>query len=801
MARLPPGLDDRTRALMAPHVPPDMGLLEAIGTTLCAKRDEAVEARRMSGIELIWYEAERAYAGIDDANMHLFPGSRWQKPRDLNGPLTKSTRGQDEIKSNLFVPITARYTKAGAAKLAEILVPIDEKAFGIEATPLPSSIELKDNPDQVIHPELGPLTRPAKPDEIAAGQQPAPVPSPGAPAAIPAPAAAGGAGLPVPSPAGAAGPQEPPEVPLTHSDVAKSQIEAAQKKAKKAETRMYDWLVECDYAGQKRKIIDDEARLGVGILKGPFPSAQTNRMVKTDGGRLAFITEEKVVPAGKWVDPWNCYPDPHCGEHVADGDFFWERDLLTETRVAELAELPGYISSQIEKVLKEGPNKAYLATEEERPGRLRATEGRYEAWYFTGRLKRDDLDCICHAAGKPLLNHEAVGRMPSVVVTMINDTVVRAAPNPLESGGLGYNNAVWERRVGSWAGKGVPEQIQAAQRMVNGATRRLLDNAGLAAGSQIVMDPSKIRPADGNPQMTPNKLWYLTSDGAGVPINQIFDTFDIPIYTEELLKIQENGMRIAEESTSIPLITQGQSGPTMPDTASGMQLQNNNANQLLRAHGYADDAVTKRFIGWLYEWLLTDPNVPDDEKGDFRVLARGSAVLVERAIADQSVLMAYQNSLDPRSGGNPRKAYIEVLKTQRLDPRNFTNTPEEQAEVDKKAAQAPQAPQVAVAQIKAQTDAQRMQLEAQENAADRELRKHEVHTDTVIRLNEAEDRKDADLRKMVVDMQKAMQNMQTILAKTVMSLDAQRDLSRREQVAEAAAEPPERAEPGEGFVH
>ena len=70
--------------------------------------------------------------------------------------------------------------------------------------------------------------------------------------------------------------------------------------------------------------------------------------------------------------------------------------------------------------------------------------------------------------------------------------------------------------------------------------------------------------------------------------------------SKRVKKVQRNSCReavaSAEESTSIPLITQGQTGPTTPDTFGAAQLQNNNANQLLRSVGYAVDENNKALI-------------------------------------------------------------------------------------------------------------------------------------------------------------------------------------------------------------
>lgn len=814
MARLPPGANDKVRALMAPYVVPDVSLLDTIGQTLADKRDRAVEVRRSSGIELIWYEAERAYAGIDDANAHKFTGSRWHKSMTIDGPLMRNTRGQrndEPVKSDLFIPMTERYTNAGWAKVTEILLPIDERAFGVEETPVPSFIDLRENNEQVVSPKLGvPLTRPAKPEEVVAGQQPAPGPivGPGVPAATPVPAGAAA----MPAPVGAAGPQEaPPEVPLTHADLAKEQIDKVHKKAKKAENRMQDWLMEGGYVDEASKLLFDSCRLGVGVLKGPFPVERTNRAVQTNGDEITFIEEKVISPAPKWVDAWNAFPDPHCGENVKDGGFFFERDFLTETQIEDLREQPGYIDSQLDKVLKEGPSRANTLPEEQRPEVLRTTEGRYVIWHFTGRMKRDELDCICQAGGKPLKSTEARGKMPSVVVTMINDTVVRAAPNPLESGALGYQSMPWGRRVGSWAGKGVPEQMASAQKMTNAGVRRLLDNAGLAAGSQIVIDATAIEPADGNRQLTPNKIWNRTGEAGGLPIDQIFALFNIPIHTDEILKIIELGMRTAEESTSIPLVTQGQSGVTTPDTYGGMQLQNNNANQLLRglARTY-DGNITKPFIGETYQWLLLDPNVPNDEKGDFRIIAKGSAVLVERAIADQSLVNLGPFVKDPAFGGHPRRWFTEVLKAQRLDPRTLQNTPEEQEKADKAAAQQPQLPQVQVAQIRAEVEAQRLAATVQDNAADRDLHEKEVRTQATIDLSELELKRELAMLDYANRNNVTLQQVQAKLADTTLKLRTQEKLSNQRaqqgsrrrggpQVATPPTEPAGRAPDGRAY--
>jgi hypothetical protein len=142
-------------------------------------------------------------------------------------------------------------------------------------------------------------------------------------------------------------------------------------------------------------------------------------------------------------------------------------------------------------------------------------------------------------------------------------------------------------------------------------------------------------------------------------------------------------LQLAEESTSIPLITQGQSGDTQPETLGATNIQNNNANQLLRSIGYAfDDHITEPVVRQFYEWLLLDPDVPDDEKGEFTINAHGSVALVEQAIQDQTIAQMGRWSKDPAYGIDPKKWIKLFLKSKRLDPESIQYTAEQQAKID-----------------------------------------------------------------------------------------------------------------------
>jgi len=244
-------------------------------------RDESVKARRESGVEELMAACEDAYLGIDDQNRPA-ERSQWAKPTSMVGPLTKHIP-RNGNKSTAFVRLTARYVDMGAAKVSEITLPIDGKAFSFGPTPVPELAAALEDQTPVQGPN-GPVTQ-QMPDGSAK--------------------------------------------PLTVGDLAKKRMEKATEAAEKAETRIYDWMVESRYPMQMRKVMHDAARLGVGVLKAPFPELRKAQSFSVKDGVAVLESIQKVTPAYKWVSPWNLFPHKGCGEDIHTGDFLFERAFRT----------------------------------------------------------------------------------------------------------------------------------------------------------------------------------------------------------------------------------------------------------------------------------------------------------------------------------------------------------------------------------------------------------------------------------------------------------------------------------------
>jgi len=191
------------------------------------------------------------------------------------------------------------------------------------------------------------------------------------------------------------------------------------------------------------------------------------------------------------------------------------------------------------------------------------------------------------------------------------------------------------------------------------------------------------------------------------------------------LKIIQLGLNFAEHVTGMPLLLQGQMGKA-PDTLGGMQMLNNNASSTLRRLArFFDDRITEPHVRRYYVWLLLDPNVPNDEKGDYMTDARGSSALVERDLQNQAVMQMGNIVLDPRFGKDPKKWMDEYLKANRLDPKRFDYEDEDWQKIVENMKQGPADPRTAIAQLRAQTDEKlktlELQFQQQESDKDRRL--------------------------------------------------------------------------------
>lgn len=561
--------------------------------SLLAKRKDAITARQASGIEEEWQEDDEHYNGIDDANRqyqatYSSPGKRWatndNAPRDNGG------------RSVVFLNITAPYVDAASARVSDMLLPTDDRAWVIKPTPIP---------------RLSPFHL-----EAIGGEQ----------------------GV-------------------------EMAVEQAKESADGMQQEIDDCLVESNWHGEVRVVIEDSSRIGSGVLKGPYPVKRTTRLVRRENGTVASVNVTEIKPGSKRIDPWNFYPDGSCGESVHNGSYTWEREYLSSKQVADMIGMPGYDKSAILAALKEGPKTASEAPQPT-DGRTTRSKDQFELWIFYGTCDADDLQTVG-------VDVDDETPKASAMAVLLNDRLIKCTLNVLDSGRLPYDVLAWQRRPGLPWGTGVSRKIRTIQRILNGALRAMMDNSGLTAGPQIVIG-NGITPADGKWAITGRKLWR--AEEGVTDVRGAFFAFVPTSVQAEMMNIIEWAMRRAEDATGMPAMLQGIRGDA-PETLGGMQMQNNNASSVLRRLAKRfDDYVTEPHITRYYEWMLQHSE-REEIKGDFQIDVRASSALVERDAQQQFLLTLLSVAQDPAYEVDPAKLMSELLKGQRYDPKRIKCDP------------------------------------------------------------------------------------------------------------------------------
>jgi len=765
-------------------------IVAAFAEQIKDKRKAAIEGRRQSGIEDIWSEDEEHYEGVDDANRG---STKMVKGKSMtDGP--RQAKEASSTRSSVFLNITRPYVDAAAARVSDMLLPTDDRNFALRHTPVPELTAMLEDKTPVQAPDAG-LPQPAAPD---GGQPPQGMLS-GLRTRI---AGMFGAGQGIP-------PATPPQQSVTVADQAAAVIAKAKKAAERAQQEIDDWLTEARYHAEVRQVIEGASKVGTGILKGPIPQKTRKRAARQlqDGSWTVEILRQ-LKPQSRFVSHWNFFPDPNCGTNIHNGAYTFECDDITAKGLRDLKDSPGYIPEMIDLVLDEGPCSAVDGTRKLKEGERVTDKDLFQIWYFHGEVSSKDMEAAgCKCSGER--------EVYPCLVTMVNDRVIKVTLSPLDSGEFPYDVMVWQARKDHWAGTGVSRQMRTCQKGAVAGVRNLMDNAGLSAGPQIIIDRTKLVPANGRWELSPRKVWYTKQDEEMDDVRKAFWIVNIETRQQELLAIIQFWLAKAEEVTGLPMLLQGQLGVAgQTDKVGIANIMNNNGSTVLRriARNF-DDRITEPHIGRYYEFLLMYG--PDDAKGDFTIDARGSSALVERELQAQQLVQIVGLALNPAYALDPEQVMKEFLKSMRFDPKALELTDEKKKELASR--QPPEDPRVTAAKIMAQAAKERnddilvskaqlekMRLDGHANIAAQERSLKEALAGIEYRLGMAE---------ISSDERQNLEVVKARLADTSMKLITQKDLfvggaalsehQRRNpppQVVQPGAEPPQRAPAGEAFT-
>ena len=705
--------------------------LQAFGYNMAQQRDEWVRLRYSYGVDKRWLEDEDQYNAKDNIAKQA---SQMMTSVEQGYPVT--TQGSKPHRSTVYIGLTRQKTNAAEARLADILLPTDDRNWGIQPTPKPDVMGASRDNRMAADRDTGqPMLNPET------------------------------------------------QEPLSMKDIARAAMQVAREKAKAMQTEMDDQLVECDYNSEVRKMLHNAARLGTGVLKGPVVTSRTRKAWQPykdmQGNQIHQIEiVQEMSPASFSVDPRNCWPDPGCGDNVHAGKGLYERERITVRQVRDLAKQPGFMKDQLRKVLEEGPKKSATFQELKDEDQRDLARDTYEMWTYWGEVDYEDLE----AAGVNVGDKDELRTMSACVV-MINSTIVKAYVNPLDGGDIPYDFFVWEKVSDSVWGYGIPYLMRAQQRVLNAAWRQMMDNAGVSSGPQIIVKAGSIQPADKQWQLSARKIWWATDDVDDV--RKAFTAVEFNSYQGELANIIKMAMELADQETGVPMITQGEKGAA-PDTVGGMQLLMNSANVVLRRIvKQFDDMVTKPHIRRYYDYnMLYNEN--EEIKGDFTIDARGSSALLVRDIQNQAFLNLLAAGANPIYGVylDTQKLFEKALQAQHIDPAEVFKS-EEEIEKIKEQQQQPQAqqadPRIEAAKIRAETDIAKVQAQNEGDMAELQTREKLAQLSYQQRMEELAMQREIEMLKMANVQNLTLEQIKAKLADTAMRERGKKEIYAAEQ--------------------
>lgn len=709
--------------------------LESLGMRLAKKRDDWIRERRSQGIDKRWQQDIDQYHMRDEANRS---SSQMMEAAEQGFPVTKSHARP--TRSTVFIGLTRQKSNAGEARFSDIILPTDDRNWGIKPLPVPELTRMAKSMAPAIHSDT------QQPAVDANGQQ------------------------------------------LSESDIAAIIMKIARHYSDGMQTEIESQLTECGYNGELRKLVHYAAMMGTGILKGPIVENKFRRSWRkgTDATgkpfyELDFVKEQR--PTSCAVDPRNVLVDPACGDDHQKGEGIFERFIANGQSIRDLAKQPGYMLSQLRKVLEEGPKRS-MTMEKPVDGPDKDIDTSYltktyELWDYWGTVNYDDA--IAAGIDSDLLpdfDPEDPLSSVSVCVILINDRIVKAFLNPVDTGDLPYDFFNWEKVVGSVWGYGIPYLMRAQQKVINSAWRQLMDNMGITAGPQIIVKQQGLVPADGEWTLTSRKIWYNQTNDT--PSAEMMHAIEFESHAEEIKGVIEFAMKLVDEETALPAIAQGQEGQA-GEPLGAAQMRMNSANVVLRRLvKQFDDDITRPHIGRYYNYnMLYSEN--DDIKGDFVVDARGSSTMVVRDIQNKAILGLMGAAANPAFAPylDMKHLFIMALKAQQIDPEDIMAddaTIQKNLQAQAQAAQK-QDPSIQIAQLRAQAEGQHGDKQIQIAQIAAQAKTEVAKIDNAAAIEKLQAQKEVDIAALSVKQGISVAQIKKALATTVIQTNTTKEIA------------------------
>ena len=579
---------------------------------------------------------------------------RWlQAYKNFRGVYDSTTAYRDSERSKVFVRITKTKVLAAYGQIVDILFANKKFPLVVEHTPVPEGIA------EFAHMET-PLDQMQQEDPYGfAGDGREMLP--GALGAEPSKNFLGG----LQSKFG--------ELPLAEgpAKMGEPQISPAQIAALNMEKVIHDQLLDTNAVNVFRNAIFESSLLGTGIVKGPFNFyKRIHQWGRNEDGQREYQPYEKVVPRIEMVSAWDFHPDPSATS-IDDCEYVIERHRFNRQQLRALIKRPHFIAEAIEECLAKGPNyedKYYEDTIREDETEPYISESRYEILEYWGVLDSK----LAKAAGFEEADMMSEFDELQVNIWVCGNMILRCVLNPFTPARIPYHVFPYEVNPYQLWGVGVAENMEDAQKLMNGHVRMAIDNLALAGNLVFDVDEASLVPGQ-NMDIFPGKIFRRQSGVTGTAINGL----KFPNTAGENLQMYQISRQLADEETGIPSIMHGQTGVTGTGrTAAGLSMLMGSAGLSMKTVvKNIDDMLLKPLGEAYFQWNMQFNDDAPDITGDLEIKPRGVAAVMQKEVRSQRLTTLLQTVSNPMLAPFVKIPNLmrELAISQDIDPDSLVN--------------------------------------------------------------------------------------------------------------------------------
>lgn len=525
---------------------------------------------------------------------------------------------RNNVSSSVFIKITKTKATAALGQIQEIIFAGDKLPIGVEATPSPQGVAK----EAFVVPQQVPI-----PDDVYGYNGDGQEIEPGATSK----SLFAGLYNKYKSLVGSKKVMEGP------SPDPKSfpQINPAEEAAQNMEQMILDQMGEGKIMSEIRKLAWECVVLGSGAIKGPMTYSNTIHTWTKEGDVINYTPKVEDTPRSNFVSIWNLYPDPDATK-IENASYVIEKHLLSRQKLAELKKYNDFDANAIDRVLKNAPKRDREYWENViRDTAATTTDERYEVLEYWGYLKKEHIENLAPKFRKQL---EDVVDQAQVNVWLCGTEILRLIVNPFVPARLPYYVVPYEEHEYQLWGTSIPENMKDPQALMNGHYRMMVNNLAFAGNVILEVNEALLVPGQSN-ELYPGRVFRKQSGAA----QKALEAIEIPNVAQSHILAFDKARQLADEATGQPSYSYGQSGVTSTTrTAAGMSmLMSAAAGNIKQVVKNFDEYLLKPLGDAYFSWNMQF-NKKADIRGDLKVVAKGTAAIMQREVQSQRLLQFLQ---------------------------------------------------------------------------------------------------------------------------------------------------------------